>query len=97
MHWACPNPNTPRLGIRQTLEQSIGSTQTIIANFKFTCLDVDCDNLAPVVWLNLKPDRGFIERIPPLGEFLFAISGLSDCHRFDLAATSPVYFSLERR
>jgi hypothetical protein len=95
MHWANPNPHAPRLGIRQTLEQSIGSTQTVITNFKFTCFDVDRDNLAPVVWLNLKPDLGFIERIPPPGEFLFAISGLSDCHRFDLAATSPVYFSLE--
>jgi hypothetical protein len=97
MHWTNPNPHAPRLSIGKALEQPIGSTQTVIANFKFTGFDVDRDNLAPVVWLNLKPDLGFIERIPPLGKFLFAISGLPNCHWFDLAATSPIHFSLAQR
>jgi hypothetical protein len=92
---ASANPNAPRLSIRKALEKLIGCTQSIIANLKFTCLDIDRHNLVPVVLLNLKPDFGFIERIAPSGKFFFAISGfplsgvevLSNCHRFDLATT----------
>jgi hypothetical protein len=46
------------------------------------------DNLALMILLDLEPDFGFIERIPPLGKLFFAISGLSDSHRAYLAATS---------
>jgi hypothetical protein len=94
MHRANPNPHAPRLSVGKPLEQLIGCTQTIIANLKFTCFDIDRDDFSQVVWLNLKADLGFVEGIPPLGEFLFAVSALSDCHRFDLAATSLAYFSL---
>jgi hypothetical protein len=93
--WASANPNTPRLSIRKALEKPIGCTQTIIANLKFTCLDIDRHNLVPMVLLNLKPDFGFIERIAALRKFFFAISGfplsgvevLPNCHGFDLATT----------
>jgi hypothetical protein len=88
MNWTYTNPNAPRLSIRKALEKPIGGTQAIITNFKFTCLDIDRDNLALMILLDLEPDFGLIERIPPLGKLFFAISGLSDCHRIDLAATS---------
>jgi hypothetical protein len=91
MYRACANPHTPRLGIGQALVKPIGSTQTIITNFKFTRLDVDRDNLAQMVWLNLKPDLGFIESIPALGELFFAISGLSNCHGLGLTATASAH------
>jgi hypothetical protein len=87
MNWASANPNAPRLSIRKALEKPIGCTQAIIANLKFTRFDIDRDNLAPMGLLNLKPDFGFIERIPPLGKLFFAISGLSNYHGFDLATT----------
>jgi hypothetical protein len=87
MNRASANPNAPRLSIGKALEKPIGCTQAIIANLKFTRLDIDRDNLAPMGLLNLKPNFGFIERIPPLGKLFFAISGLSNCHGFDLAAT----------
>jgi hypothetical protein len=88
MNWTCTNPNAPRLSIRKALEKSIGGTQTIITNFKFTCLDIYRDNLALMILLDLEPDFGLIERIPPLGKLFFTISGLSDCHRAYLTATS---------
>jgi hypothetical protein len=88
MNWTCTDPNAPRLSIRKALEKSIGGTQAIIANLKFTRLDVDRYNLALMILLDLEPNFGLIERIPPLGKLFFAISGLSDCHRVDLAATS---------
>jgi hypothetical protein len=105
MDWASANPHAPRLGIRQALVKPIGSAQAIIANFKLTRLDVDRDDLAAVIWLNLKPDIGFIEGIPPPGEFFFAISGLSlvqpllwrYCHRVGLRATASVQFNLGDR
>jgi hypothetical protein len=97
MNWASANPNAPRLSIGKALEKSIGCTQAVIANLKFTRLNIDRDNLALMILLDLEPDFGLIERIAPLGEFFFAISGLSDCHGFDLAATSLLYFSLEAR
>jgi hypothetical protein len=88
MDWPCADPNAPRLCIGQALEQPIGGTQAIIANRKFTRLDVDRDNLALMILLDLEPDFGLVERIPPLGKLFFTISGLSDCHRAYLAATS---------
>jgi hypothetical protein len=95
MNRASANPNAPGLSIRKTLEKPIGCTQAIIANLKFTRLDIDRHNLVQMVLLNLKPDFRFIERIAPLGKFFFTISGLSlvkpllwrNCHGFDLVAT----------
>jgi hypothetical protein len=81
MNGASANPNAPRLRIRQSLEQPIGGAQTIITNFKFTCFNVNGDNLILIVLLNLGSDFGFIEGITSLGKFFFAISGLSDCHK----------------
>jgi hypothetical protein len=95
--WASANPDAPRLGVGQALKQTIGSAQAIITDFKFTGLDVNCDNLALVVLLNLRPDFGLVEGISPLGKFFFAISGLSDCHGLGLTATSLLYFSLPDR
>jgi hypothetical protein len=102
MNRTSANPNAPRLSIGKALEKPIGCTQAIIANLKLTRLDIDRHNLVPVVWLNLKPDFGFIEGIAPLGKFFFTISGSSlvkpllwrNCHEFDLAATCTLYFSL---
>jgi hypothetical protein len=88
MNWTCTDPDAPRLSIWKALEKSIGGTQAIIANLKLTCLDIDRDNLAPIGLLNLRADFRLIKRIPTLSKLFFAISGLSDCHRFDLAATS---------
>jgi hypothetical protein len=75
MNWTRANPNTPRLSIRKTSEQFIGCTQAIIANLKFTCFNVDRHDLGWMVFLNLKPDCGFIERITPLGKFFFLYRG----------------------
>jgi hypothetical protein len=97
MDWAGANPNAPRLGIGQALVKPIGSAQAIITDFKFAGFDVNCDNLALVVLLNLRPDFGLVEGISPLGKFFFAISGLSDCHGLGLTATSLLYFSLADR
>jgi hypothetical protein len=103
--WASTNPHTPRLRIGKAFVKPIGSTQAILTDFKFARFDVDRDNLAPVVWLDLKPNFGFIEGIPPPGEFFFAISGLSlvqpllwrYCHRVDLITTASVQFNLGDR
>jgi hypothetical protein len=81
MDGASANPNAPRLGIGKALEQPSSGSQAIIANLKFTRLDIDRDNLALMILLDLEPDFGLIERIPPLGKLFFAISGLSGCHR----------------
>jgi hypothetical protein len=94
MNRTSANPNAPRLSIRKALEQSIGCTQAIIANLKFTRLDIDRNNLVPMGLLNLKPNFGFIERIPPLGKLFLAVAGLSNCHQLDLIATVPLYFNL---
>jgi hypothetical protein len=93
MNRTSANPNAPGLSIRKALEQSIGCTQAIIANLKFTRLDIDRDNLVPMDLLNLKPDFRFIERIPPLGKLFFAVAGLANCHQFDLVATIPLHFN----
>jgi hypothetical protein len=88
MNWTCTNPNAPRLSIWKALEKSIGGTQAIITNLKLTRLDVNRDNLAPIGLLNLRADFRLIKRIPALSKLFFAISGLSDCHQINLAATS---------
>jgi hypothetical protein len=59
----------------------IGGTQAIIANFKFACLNIDRDNFTQMSLFNLRPDFGFVECITALGKFLFAVSGLPDCHQ----------------
>jgi hypothetical protein len=91
MNGTSANPNAPRLSIRKALEKPISSTQAIIANFKFTCFNVDRHDLGSMVFLNLKSDFGFIECITPLGKFFFAISGLSNCHSFDLLQLAPLF------
>jgi hypothetical protein len=88
MNWTCTDPDAPRLSIWKALEKSIGGTQAIIANLKLTCLDIDRDNLALIILLDLESDFRLIKRIPTLSKLFFAISGLSDCHQINLAATS---------
>jgi hypothetical protein len=88
MNWTCTDPDAPRLSIWKALEKSIGGTQAIIANLKLTCLDIYGDNLALIILLDLESDFRLIKRIPTLSKLFFAISGLSDCHQINLAATS---------
>ncbi len=40
MNRASANPNAPKLSIGKALEKLIGCTQAIVANFKFTRLNI---------------------------------------------------------
>ena len=55
------------------------------------------DNFPVISGFNLRSYFWFVQGIAALGKFFFAISGLSDCHRTDLAAIWQVYFRLGRR
>ena len=54
------------------------------------------DNLPMIAFFDLRSYFCLIQSIAALGKFFFAISGLSDSHRTDLAAIGQVYFSLGR-
>ena len=73
-----------------------------LQKIQFRCLSrsvalANRDNFPVISGFNLRSYFWFVQGIAALGKFFFAISGLSDCHRFDLAATWQVYFSLEER
>jgi hypothetical protein len=91
------NPDHPRLRIRITIVQSIDRNPGGFCHFKGPGFNVDRDHLPMITFLDLSAHRCLIERIATLGKFFFAISGLSDCHEFDLAATSLLHSSLEAR
>jgi hypothetical protein len=92
-----PNPNHPRLCIRILIVQSIDCNPGRFRHFKGSGFNVDRDHLPMIAFLDLSAYCCLIECIATLGKFFFAISGLSDCHEFDLATTSLLHASLEAR
>jgi hypothetical protein len=87
------NSDHPRLRVRITIVQSIDRNPGCFCHFKGPSLDVDRDHLSMIAFLDLSAHRCLIERITALGKFFFAISGLSDCHRFALATTLLLHFN----
>jgi hypothetical protein len=91
------NPDHPRLRVRTPIVQPIDRNPGRFSHFKCSSFNVDRDHLSMIACLDLSAHRCLIERITALGKFFFAISGVSDCHEFDLATTSLLHSSLEAR
>jgi predicted RNase H-like HicB family nuclease len=58
-------------------------------NLKVSCFEINRHNIAMIALFDLRSYLRLIERIAPLGKLFLAISGLSNCHRFDLATNRP--------
>jgi hypothetical protein len=87
-----PNPNTKDLGIRAPHQQFLGGNKAFIGHLEGSRVNIDRDNFPMVAVFDLRSDLRLVQRMAALGEFFFAISGLSDCHGADLTATSVVPF-----
>jgi hypothetical protein len=87
-----PNADNPRLGIGETLEQAIGGRQYVVRDFKGSSFNVDRHYLPVITFFDLRSHLCLIEGIAALGKLFFAISGLSNCHGVDLAATCTLLF-----
>jgi len=90
----CPmsNADNPRLGIRKSLKKPISCSQDFVCNLKGSRFNVDCHNFAMIACFNLRSYLRLIERIASLGKLFLAISRLSNCHQFDLAALEAFPF-----
>jgi hypothetical protein len=66
-------------------------------NFKVSCFKIDRHNLAMITFFDLRSNLRFIDFITTPSKFFFAISGLSNCHGFDLASTVSFHFNLSDR
>jgi hypothetical protein len=91
------NPNKPCLGIRVLGKKSIGCGYDIVSDLKSPGFNIDRHNLPVIAFFDLLTNLWLIQSIAVLGEFFFAISGLSNCHRLDLVSTIPLDFSLGDR
>jgi hypothetical protein len=77
-------PNHPRLGIGETFVKVSDRRHRIDGQLKSPGFNIDRHNFSVISLLDLGPNLGLIELIAPSGEFFFAISGGSNCHRLDL-------------
>jgi hypothetical protein len=91
---AMSDPNNPRLSVGVLLKKSIGCGHDIFIDLKGSSFNIDCHNFALISHFDLLPNAGFIERLPTLSHFFFAITSLANCHRVDLIATLPIHFTL---
>jgi hypothetical protein len=87
-----PNPNTKDLGVRAPYQQFFGGSKAFIGHIEGSGVNIDRDNFAIVAVFDLRSDLRLVQRMATLGEFLFAISGLSDWHGANLTATSVIPF-----
>jgi hypothetical protein len=84
MYSPIANPNHPRLRIGKPFIETPRRCHRIHGQLKGSGLNIDRHNFPMISLLNLRPNLGLIEFIAPSGEFFFAITGRSNCHRFDL-------------
>jgi hypothetical protein len=68
--------------------KAIASGNFTSIDLKGSSFEVDRHNFPMIAFFDLSAHLCLIERIATLGELFFAISGLSNCHGVDLAATS---------
>jgi hypothetical protein len=81
------NTNHPDLSSGIAGLKAITSSDFTSINFKVSSFKINRHNLAMIAWLYLTTHLSLINRIARSGELLFAIPGLSECHRFAPAST----------
>jgi hypothetical protein len=87
-----PNPNAKNLGVRAPGQQFFGGNEAFIGHLEGSGVNIDRDNLSIVAVFDLRSNLRLVQCMTTLGEFFFAISGLSNCHGADLTATSVIPF-----
>ena len=93
-----PDPNSNDLSIREALQQLLRCTQAVISHCKRSGVNVDCDNSAVVVCLNVCFHLRLINLPAPSSKFLFAVLRLAIDHRvaFMPLGTFLFYFGRSR-
>ena len=94
---ASRNGNRPKMLLEVAIDTNDGNLDHPDArNLPGRSVEVDRHYLPMIAFFDLLAHLCLIQSIAALGKFFFAISGLSDGHRTDLAAIGQVYFSLGR-
>ncbi len=68
-----------------SFKQFIGSRHDSFSDFKISSFNVDRDNLPFIPRFNLLPNTGFVECLPTVSQFFFAVTTLADCHKLTQA------------
>jgi hypothetical protein len=91
------NANYPNLSVWVAGFEAIAGSNLTRIQFKISGFNVDRHNFAVIACFNLGSHLSFVDFIATACKFFFAISGLSNCHLPDLAATEPFHFILGDR
>jgi hypothetical protein len=81
------NADNPDLSVRLTSFKAIASRNFALIHLKISGFDVDRNNSAMVAFFDLLAHVRLINLITTSSKFFFAVAGLSNCHRLDLAST----------
>jgi hypothetical protein len=93
MDSAMSDPDTKDLSVWTTYQQLFGGSKAILTHFKRSGFNVDRYNPPMIVCFDLRAHLRFVDFVSTSSKLFFAVAGLSNCHRLDLVATEPLYFS----